>query len=65
MNDFKDYIGRENAMQTLGKENWDLEDAIESFLKRRGISTDTRRRSSSQVDGYQIGKKGSNILLEI
>lgn len=42
MKDFQGFINRDNALWDLGRENWDLEDALETFLLDRGINHGTK-----------------------
>lgn len=58
MKNFQGFIIRDNALWALGKENWDLEDALESFLLRRGInrgkkSGNQRNAMSTNITGMQ------------
>ena len=42
MKDFQNYITRDNALLCLGRENWDLEDALENLFRSLGINHDTK-----------------------
>ena len=42
MKDFQAFIQRNDALMYLVNENWDLEDALATFLVRRGIDQGTK-----------------------
>ena len=42
MKDFLEFINRDSALWSLGKENWDLEDALENLFRSLGINHDTK-----------------------
>ena len=60
MKDFQRFINRENALYFLGNENWDLEDALEASLRRRGINHNTKREDP--INASTINMTGIQIL---
>ena len=59
MKDFQVFINRNNALEYLGNENWDLEDALEKSLLDIGITNGTKRGNqrntlSTNMTGMRI-----------
>ena len=58
MKDFKGFIHRPNALMNLGKENWDLEDALETFLLSLGINRG--KKSGNQRNAMSTNMTGTD-----
>ena len=61
MKDFQGFINRNNALINLGNENWDLEDALESFLLRRGIKRG--KKSGNQCNAMSTSMTGIQMFV--